>query len=128
MSGGIVQLTIKFSGQFKASRFLRSKKSRPFKLRTDFDVSHERSALTFMHKYLKLCITELIGIGKMRTTLDLPEDLLHKAMAVSHIKTKTQVITLALQELIRKSEISDLKKFKGKINLDIDLDVIRNRS
>jgi hypothetical protein len=64
----------------------------------------------------------------MRTTLDLPEDLLHKAMAVSHIKTKTQVITLALQELIRKSEISDLKKFKGKISLDIDLDVIRNRS
>ncbi|HFD12034.1 MAG TPA: type II toxin-antitoxin system VapB family antitoxin [Crenotrichaceae bacterium] len=64
----------------------------------------------------------------MRTTLDLPEDLLHKAMAVSHIKTKTQVITLALQELIRKAEISDLKKFKGKINLDIDLDVIRDRS
>lgn len=64
----------------------------------------------------------------MRTTLDLPEDLLLKAMAVSHIKTKTQVITLALQELVRKSEISDLKKFKGKINLDIDLDVIRNRS
>ncbi len=64
----------------------------------------------------------------MRTTLDLPEDLLHKAMTVSHIKTKTQVITLALQELIRKSEISDLKKFKGKISLDIDLDVIRNRS
>jgi hypothetical protein len=64
----------------------------------------------------------------MRTTLDLPEGLLHKAMAVSHIKTKTQVITLALQELIRKSEISDLKKFKGKISLDIDLDVIRNRS
>ncbi len=64
----------------------------------------------------------------MRTTLDLPEDLLHKAMAVAHIKTKTQVITLALQELIRKSEISDLKKFKGKISLDIDLDVTRNRS
>jgi hypothetical protein len=64
----------------------------------------------------------------MRTTLDLPEDLLNKAMATSHIKTKTQVITLALQELIRKSEISDLKKFKGKIDLDIDLDVIRNRS
>ncbi len=64
----------------------------------------------------------------MRTTLDLPEDLLHKAMSVSHIKTKTQVITLALQELIRKSEISDLKKYKGKIDLDIDLDVIRDRS
>ena len=63
----------------------------------------------------------------MRTTLDLPEDLLEKAMSVSHIKTKTQVITLALQEMIRKSEISDIKKFKGKVNLDIDLDVIRDR-
>ncbi len=50
-----------------------------------------------------------------------------KGWPVSSCKTKTQVNTLALQELIRKSEISDLKKFKGKINLDIDLDVIRNR-
>ena len=63
----------------------------------------------------------------MRTTLDLPEDLLLKAMSVSHIKTKTQVITLALQELVRKSEISDLKEFKGKIDLDIDLDTLRDR-
>ena len=64
----------------------------------------------------------------MRTTLDLPEDLIQKAMALSHTKTKTQVITLALQELIRKSELSDLKTFKGKIDLDIDLDKIRDRT
>jgi hypothetical protein len=63
----------------------------------------------------------------MRTTLDLPEDLLKKAMSLSQIKTKTQVITVALQEMIRKSEISDLKKFKGKIDLDIDLDALRDR-
>ncbi|HBS26451.1 MAG TPA: hypothetical protein DD827_04885 [Gammaproteobacteria bacterium] len=63
----------------------------------------------------------------MRTTLDLPEDLLEKAMSLSQIKTKTQVITLALQEMIRKSEISDLKKFKGKLDLDIDLDLVRDR-
>jgi len=63
----------------------------------------------------------------MRTTLDLPEDLLEKAMSLSQIKTKTQVIILALQEMIRKSEISDLKKFKGKLDLDIDLDVVRDR-
>jgi len=64
----------------------------------------------------------------MRTTLDLPEELLLEAMSVSHIKKKTKVITLALQELIRKSELSELKKFKGKIDLDIDLDVVRDRS
>ena len=64
----------------------------------------------------------------MRTTLDLPEELLQKAMAMSHIKTKTQVITLALQEFIRKSELSELKKFKGKIDLDLDLDTIKDTS
>ncbi len=63
----------------------------------------------------------------MRTTLDLPEDLLLKAMSLSQIKTKTQVITTALQEMIRKSEISDIKNFKGKVDLDIDLDSLRGR-
>ena len=63
----------------------------------------------------------------MRTTLDLPEDLLLKAMSISQIKTKTQVITTALQEMIRKSEISDIKNFKGKVDLDIDLDTLRGR-
>jgi len=63
----------------------------------------------------------------MRTTLDLPEDLLLKAMSLSQIKTKTQVIITALQEMIRKSEISDIKNFKGKVDLDIDLDTLRGR-
>ena len=63
----------------------------------------------------------------MRTTLDLPELLVKKAMDVAHIKTKTNVIVLALEELIRKYNISDLKKYKGKIDLDINIDVIRDR-
>ena len=63
----------------------------------------------------------------MRTTLDLPEDLINEAMKATHINTKTKVIITALEGLIRKSKISDLKKFKGKVDLDIDLDVIRDR-
>jgi len=63
----------------------------------------------------------------MRTTLDLPESLLNEAMEVAHAKTKTRVITVALEELIRKRNISKLKTFKGKIDLEIDLDKIRDR-
>lgn len=63
----------------------------------------------------------------MRTTLDLPENLLNEAMKVTHAKTKTAVIIKALEELIRKSTISDIKKYRGKINLDIDLDLLRER-
>ena len=63
----------------------------------------------------------------MRTTLDIPEDLMNEAMKVTQIPTKTKVIITALEGLIRKSKISGLKKFKGKVNLDIDLDVVRKR-
>ena len=63
----------------------------------------------------------------MRTTLDLPENLLNEAMKVTHINTKTAVIVKALEELVRKSKISDLKKYRGKIDLEIDLNEIRDR-
>ena len=64
----------------------------------------------------------------MRTTLDLPEQLLSEAMKLTRTGTKTGVIVLALKELIRKSTIADLKEFKGKIDLPINLDEIRDRS
>jgi hypothetical protein len=63
----------------------------------------------------------------MRTTLDLPIDLLNEAMKATHAKTKTKVIIIALEELIRKSKIAELKEFKGKVDLDIDLNIIRGR-
>jgi len=63
----------------------------------------------------------------MRTTLDLPENLLDEAMKITHTATKTGVIVKALEELVRKSKISDIKKYKGKFDLDIDLDELRDR-
>ena len=63
----------------------------------------------------------------MRTTLDLPEDLVREAMKATNINTKTKVIITALEELIRKSRISGLKEFKGKVDLDINMNAIRGR-
>ena len=63
----------------------------------------------------------------MRTTLDLPEDLIDEAMKATQINTKTQLIITALEELIRKSKLSGLKTFKGKIDLDIDMNAVRGR-
>lgn len=51
----------------------------------------------------------------MRTTLDLPKDLIDEAMKATQIHTKTKLIITALEDLIRKSKISGLKEFKGKI-------------
>ena len=63
----------------------------------------------------------------MRTTLDLPEDLLNEAMEASNAKTKTSVIVIALTELVRQSKIADLKEYRGKIDLPINMDEVRGR-
>jgi len=63
----------------------------------------------------------------MRTTLDIPEQLLDEAMKLTHISAKTDVIKFALQNLIQKEKIKDFKNYFGKLDLDINLDIIRNR-
>lgn len=80
-----------------------------------------------MHDLFNLCININQQSTEMRTTLDLPEDLLQKAMRLSNQKTKTSTIILALEELVRKSTLSDIKDFKGKVDLDIDIDKLRDR-
>ena len=63
----------------------------------------------------------------MRTTLDLPESLITEAMKLSHQRTKTAVIIAALEDYIRKNRIQGLKKYKGSVDLDTDLDTLRKR-
>ena len=63
----------------------------------------------------------------MRTTLNLPESLLIEAMALTRIPTKTEVIKTALINLIQKEKIQELKSYFGKVDLDLNLDELRNR-
>lgn len=64
----------------------------------------------------------------MRTTLDIPEDLINEAMKITKAPTKTELIKTALYNIIQKNKIKSLKSYKGKIDLDIDLDVLRARN
>ena len=63
----------------------------------------------------------------MRTTLDLPETLISEAKKITHLKTKTDVIVYALENLIQNAKIDKIKEYKGKIKLDIDLNILRQR-
>ena len=64
----------------------------------------------------------------MRTTLDIPESLMAESMKVSHHRTKTAVIVAALEDLVRKSRIHPLLDYKGRVDLDLDLDASRKRT
>ncbi|MCH7826977.1 MAG: type II toxin-antitoxin system VapB family antitoxin [Bacteroidetes bacterium] len=64
----------------------------------------------------------------MRTTIDIPEDLIKEAMRITKSPTKTELIKKALYNIIQKNKIKLLKNYKGKIDLDIDFNIIRNRN
>ena len=68
---------------------------------------------------------QIFWIIIMRTTLDLPENLLDEAMKMAKTKSKTSTIILSLQELINKKRIEQLRKLKGKLDLNIDLNTLR---
>ncbi len=63
----------------------------------------------------------------MRTSLDLPEDLIKKAMEITRAKTKNELFKIALENIINQEEKNNMKKYHGKVNLEIDLDTLRER-
>ncbi len=63
----------------------------------------------------------------MRTTLDIPQQLIEEAQKILGFKSKTDTVIVSLQEFIRRKRMDELKGLVGKISLDIDLDKSRKR-
>ena len=63
----------------------------------------------------------------MRTTVDIPEQLLNEAMRYAQVKTKTSTIILGLKELLRRRKIDKIRSVLGKMDLHVDLRVSRAR-
>lgn len=63
----------------------------------------------------------------MRTTLNLPEDLLRKAQNALHAKTKTETIIFGLQQILRREKIQGLLAMRGRAPIHVDLDKSRKR-
>jgi Arc/MetJ family transcription regulator len=63
----------------------------------------------------------------MRTTLVLPDKLVSEAMRITHISKKTELIKTALENLIQREKIKGLSDYFGKVNLGINIDLMRRR-
>jgi Arc/MetJ family transcription regulator len=63
----------------------------------------------------------------MRTTLDVPEELLDKARRAAGLRTKRETVISALEELVKKAKREQLRHLAGKMNLRIDLARSRRR-
>lgn len=63
----------------------------------------------------------------MRTTLDIPQELIEEARRVLGFQSKTDTVILSLRELIRRQRIEELKTLMGSIRLDVDVAASRRR-
>jgi len=68
-----------------------------------------------------------ITVDRMRTTLDIPVELIEEARKALGFKSKTDTVVLSLQELIRRKRIEGLRDLLGKVRLDIDIPASRRR-
>lgn len=76
-----------------------------------------------LYMYIKAKESEVLMVA----TLEIPERLLEEAMVVTKITSKDDVVVFALENLLKTKSIAGLKKFKGKVDLDIDMDSMRGR-
>jgi hypothetical protein len=56
----------------------------------------------------------------MRSTLELPNDLIETARETLGFKSKTDTVVFALREVIRRSRIDELKSLMGKVTFEFD--------
>lgn len=63
----------------------------------------------------------------MRTTMNLPKELLEEAKKCSGAKTKTQAVIWGLEELAKKEKVERLWRLRGKLPLRLDLKKARRR-
>lgn len=56
----------------------------------------------------------------MKTTLDIPEKLLEEAVLLAGTRTKTQAITIALKEFIRRQKLERIIRESGHLRFSDD--------
>lgn len=57
----------------------------------------------------------------MRTTIDIPDELMERALRAGALRSKRDAVLAGLEELVRKSEREALRRMAGQIEIDVDL-------
>lgn len=62
---------------------------------------------------------------QVRTNIDLDEGLVSRGLELSGLRTKKDLVNMALREFIRKSDQKKILELRGKIQWQGDLDLMR---
>ena len=61
----------------------------------------------------------------MRTNIVIDDELMNSALRATGLKTKREVVELGLRTLLRLGQQEKIKRFRGKLNWQGDLDAMR---
>lgn len=61
----------------------------------------------------------------MRTNIELNQKLIEKGLKLTNLKTKKELVNLALEELVKKLQRQEILKIAGKVKWEGDLDEMR---
>ena len=67
----------------------------------------------------------LAGWGSMRTNIVIDDALMRQAMQASGARSKREAVELGLRTLLRLKEQEEIKRFRGKLDWQGDLDAMR---
>jgi Arc/MetJ family transcription regulator len=63
----------------------------------------------------------------MRTTLIIPDELMKDLMEETGETSKTLLVCRSLEEMLQRVRRENLKRLRGKLDLDIDLEALRSK-
>ena len=61
----------------------------------------------------------------MRTNIDLDDELVKRGLKVSGLRTKKELVNMALREFLRRKDQKKILELRGKIHWRGDLDAMR---
>ncbi len=63
----------------------------------------------------------------MRTTIEIDDELMNSALRATGLKTKREAVELGLRTLLRLLQQGEIKRFRGKLNWQGNLDAMRTQ-
>ena len=66
-----------------------------------------------------------VVFGCMRTNIDLDDELVKRGLKVSGLRTKKELVNMALREFLRRKDQKKILELRGKIRWRGDLDAMR---
>jgi Arc/MetJ family transcription regulator len=73
----------------------------------------------------RMCTDLTSGTHAMRTNIEIDDQLMKDVLRLTGVKTKREAVELGLRQLLRLRQQEEIRRFRGKLAWEGDLDAMR---